>query len=340
MRYPEFLKDNGRIGFIAPSFGAVTEPYRTCFESAKKRFEDMGYKTVLGPNVYADEGVGKSNTPQKCAAEINDFFLNDRSDVIISCGGGETMCEDLPFVDFEAIAKAEAKWYMGYSDNTNLTFMLPTLCDTAAIYGPCASSFGMNGWHPAVGDAYRLLRGEKLILTNYDKWEKAEREDQQPLDPYNVTEDFCMQIGKGADRASFSGRLLGGCIDVLTILCGTRFDKVKEFNQRYAGDGIIWFLEACELNPMGIRRVLWQMKEAGWFGNAAGFILGRPMLFDEESFGLDHIAAAESVLGELNVPILYDVDLGHLPPMMPLISGAMAAVEAVPGKLSISMRLE
>ena len=38
MRYPEFLKDNDTIGFIAPSFGCGTEPYRTCFEEAQRVF--------------------------------------------------------------------------------------------------------------------------------------------------------------------------------------------------------------------------------------------------------------------------------------------------------------
>ena len=29
MRYPLFLQDEGTIGFVAPSFGCATEPYRT-----------------------------------------------------------------------------------------------------------------------------------------------------------------------------------------------------------------------------------------------------------------------------------------------------------------------
>ena len=34
-----------------------------------------------------------------------------------------------------------------------------------------------------------------------------------------------------------------------------------------------------------------------------------------------------SVLGELNVPILLNVDLGHLAPSMPIRCGALATVE-------------
>jgi len=329
MRYPEFLKDNGRIGFIAPSYGATTEPYYSKFKETIKRFEDKGYETVLGPNCFEDKGVGKSNTPEECGKEVNDFFLNDKCDVIISCGGGETMCEDLPYISFEKIAKAEPKWYMGYSDNTNLTLTLPTLADTAAIYGPCAASFGTHLVHPSVVDAFELLRGNKLCFSNYDLWELEQVESEDPLADYNLTEPFNMKIVGGENNAaSFSGRMIGGCLDCMTILCGTKFDKVKEFTQKYSDDGIIFFFEACELDPMGVRRILWQLDNAGWFENVKGFLVGRPRRFNEEFMGLDRFSGVTSILEKYNVPIIFDIDLGHLPPMMPFISGAYADVTA------------
>lgn len=39
MRYPEFLSRGGTIGFVAPSFGCATEPYKTAFGMTIKRFE-------------------------------------------------------------------------------------------------------------------------------------------------------------------------------------------------------------------------------------------------------------------------------------------------------------
>ena len=71
MRYPEFLKKNGTIGFVAPSFGCNTEPYKTAFEHAKKKFTELGYQLDVGPNCYEGSGIGISNTPQKCAEELN-----------------------------------------------------------------------------------------------------------------------------------------------------------------------------------------------------------------------------------------------------------------------------
>lgn len=343
MRYPKFLKDGGRIGFIAPSFGCTIEPYASCFNEALRALQARGYKTVEGPNCRRDDGFGKSTDPKSCAAEVNEFFTKPYSDVLISCGGGETMCEDLPYIDFVGIAEAEPKWYMGYSDNTNLILTLPTICDTAAIYGPCAASFGQKPWHLAVEDALQVLTGEKLTLSNYDKWEKDQlKAEENPYVPYNVTEPFDMRLegsAKGKDSAAFSGRLLGGCLDVLNILCGTRFDHVKEFAARYADDGIVWFLESCEYRPIGMRRALWQLENAGWFENVKGFLIGRPYCGPMDDFGLDEITAVTGILEKYDVPILMNLDIGHLPPMMPIIAGAYGEVRAERGRLTIGQKL-
>ncbi len=361
MRYPQFLNPGGKIGFIAPSFGCATEPYITDFNESIERFKAMGYSTVIGPNCFCDDGIGISNTPEKCAAEANAFFINDRSDVIISCGGGELMCEILPFVDFEEIKNAPPKWFMGYSDNTNLTFLLNTLADTASLYSVCASKF-TDDHHPCVDDAFDLLCGKKLSVSNYDKWYKdvwgSNNEDDAEDDcnkdaPIGVYVDerkgetydvfaYKQLIYQGrsmSDSAKLSGRLIGGCMDCLVTLTGTKFDKVSEFNSKYADDGIIWFLESCDLSVMSVRRALWQMENTGWFKNVKGFLIGRPLRIDDKFGDFDQHDAVLGILGKYNVPILLDLDIGHQFPQMPIISGACADVTAKENSLKIDFKL-
>ncbi len=361
MRYPQFLKDGGRIGFIAPSFGCATEPYLSDFKESLERFKSMGYKTVPGPNCFCDEGVGISNTPEKCAEEANDFFANDKSDVIISCGGGELMCEILPSVDFEKICASDPKWFMGYSDNTNLTFLLNTLCDTASIYSVCASKF-TNDHHPCVDDAFDILCGRKLSVSNYDRWykevwgEKTDSDDdavdgkESPVDVWTnektgdtfdvyAYKQFLYNGSEKADRLELSGRLIGGCMDCLVNLTGTKFDRVSQFSDRYKEDGIIWFLESCDLNVMSIRRALWQMENAGWFENVKGFLIGRPLRFDDTFGDFDHYDAVLGILGKYNVPVLMDLDIGHQFPQMPIISGACANIKAEGNSININFKL-
>ncbi len=338
MRYGKFLNAGGTIGFVAPSFGCTTEPYRSAFVHTLEKFEKMGYSELIGPNCFKDDGIGISTNPKDCAKELVAYLTSGSADVLVSCGGGELMCEDLPFVDFDAIRKAPPKFFMGYSDNTNMTFLLPTVCDTAAIYGPCAASFGMEPWDRALEDALALLSGEKLAFESYPMFElESLKDEEHPLVPYNLTEKRVLKA-EGYE-APFSGRLLGGCLDCLSMLVGTKYDKVMEFNDRYQEDGVIWFMEACDLNVFGIRRALWQMKEAGWFDTAKGFLIGRPRRFDEPEMGLDRHTAVTGILADLKVPILMDLDIGHLPPMMPLMCGSVGTVRVDGNDVKVEMKM-
>lgn len=347
MRYPEFLKKNGTIGFVAPSFGCSTEPYRTAFNHALDKWKKEGYGIDIGPNCYENSGVGISNTPEKCAEELTEWYCRKENDILISCGGGELMCEVLPFVDFERIRKADPKWYLGYSDNTNMTYLLTTLCDTAAVYGPCAASFGMEPPHPSIKDTFALLRGKKLSFESYELYEKESlKSEENPLAPYNCTEpvrsrffvpDSKVKL-KESSEVKLQGRLLGGCLDCLANLSGTEFDRTREFCEAYREDGILWFLEACDLNVFSIRRALFQLKHTGWFAHTAGFVFGRS-LNGGAMMDLDEAWAVLPVLEEYRVPVILDADFGHLPPAIPLICGSMAEIGGISGKITISMSL-
>lgn len=364
MRYPEFLKDGDTIGFTAPSFGCNIEPYRTAFDHAQELFRKKGYSILLGKTSYAGDGIGISSAPETCGREFTDLYCGESCEVLLSCGGGELMCEILDSVDFDAIRRAKPKWFMGYSDNTNLTFLLATLCDTASVYGPCAPAFGMEPWHEAIEDAYLILRGEKRELSGYPLYETdPEKGPENPLMPYHCTEPLFLtayvpEKKTAGDRkrepgrlvrqgetektaVEFSGRLIGGCLDILANLCGTNYDRVPEFAERYREDGLIWFLEACDLSVFSIRRAIWELQHAGWFEHVRGFLIGRPLAGREDLMGLDHIHAVTDLLKSYEVPVLMDVDIGHLPPMMPLITGSMAAVSAdlSDGTMHLSMEL-
>ena len=376
MRYPKPLQPGGTIGFIAPSFGCAIEPYKTRFDNALRLFQEMGYKTYLGPNCYEGSGIGISNTPEKCGEELTDVMTTgvsrydsesgEKADAIITCGGGELMCEVVPFIDFEKIASSEPKWYMGYSDNTNYTFLSTILADTAAIYGPCAPAFGREPWHESMEDAMKLLTGEKTEFSSYALWEKeefsAEDETGSALLSYNVTEkakyyyylpkeegnEYSGKLLSGDELTNdisvpeelrsglnISGRLLGGCVDILSLHVGTRTDKVAEFLEKYKDDGFIWFLECCDLDPLSMRRAFWQMREAGWFKYVKGFMIGRPLHFGEEALGVDQYNAVTDILGDVGAPIIMDLDIGHVPPMMPIVSGSLAEVKASGNKINV-----
>lgn len=345
MRYPAFLKENDTIGFPAPSFGCASEPYKTGFRYALKRFQDMGYGVKPGPNAGVELGIGISNLPEKCGAEINDMFSDEEVSALISCGGGELMCEILEFVDFELLKKLPPKWFAGYSDNTNLTFLLATICDTASFYAPCAATYGMNQWHQSLQDFYDMLIGKNLRFSAYPKWEEEGLKDEEhPLLPYNCTEDrihklfvdgsFYADANQYPSSFDLEGRILGGCMDCLVNLLGTEFDHTVEFIEKYKEDGILWFLESCDLNVFSIRRAMWQMEKAGWFQYVKGFLIGRPA----NGAAIANLDCYEAILGvasKKKVPVIMDMDIGHRPPMLPIMVGSIAKVHISGNDLNI-----
>lgn len=341
MRYPQFIKKGDDITFVATSFGATQEPYKTRVIKAKRKFEKLGYNVTIASNV-TKEDLGYLATDPSCMAnEFMDYYLNSDSKLLLSVGGGEMQFETLKYLDFDKMKNVEPKWFDGFSDNTNYSFLFPTLMDVAAIYGHCAGSFGMYNWHQSILDDYNILIGENLEVKGYGKFQLRSSlyNRKHPLSGYNLKHETVI-TSYPKDELQFEGRLLGGCLDILSLLCGTKYDKVKEFNNKYAEDGIIWFIEACDLKAVGIRRVLIQLRDAGWFDNAKGFLIGRSAkAFKDEDFGLDRISACD-VIKELNVPILIDVDLGHLPPSMPIVCGAYGKVSYSDNELKIKMELK
>jgi len=348
MRYPKFIHEGDCIGFPAPSFGCNVDPYLTCFKEAPKFFEKNGFKINPGPNSTSGLGIGISNTPEKCAEELMNMYLSDENDALISCGGGELMCEILEHMDFDALKSAAPKWFMGYSDNTNFIFPMVTLCDTAGIYGRCADAFGLREVHSSVLDGFDILRGRLDKVSSYDMYQlESLRSEEDPRAPYNLTEVSLKTVydgrtlypaGKFTGELSFSGRLLGGCTDCLVNLVGTPFEDVSGFYDRYASDGIIWCLESCDLNVFDIRRAMWHFEKAGWFkkGLIKGFMIGRPGN-GAEVLNLDHINAVMPYIEKYNCPAVIDCDLGHLPPAMTMVFGSIGHVKVDGNTLELEM---
>ena len=193
-------------------------------------------------------------------------------------------------------------------------------------------------------DAFDMLTGKCRASHGYPLWQlESAKTEENPFAPYQLQKKtrYRKYHPDGRTRAAIrlEGRMIGGCLDCLKTLLGTRFDRVEDFNRRYGDEGILWFLESCDLNVLDMRRTLWQMKNAGWFDRASGFLIGRPLHYGEKIMELDQYEAVLSQLREINVPVLMDLDFGHLPPTMPLICGAHARVQCRGSRIAIDYDL-
>lgn len=329
MIFPNFIKPGDTIGVTAPSDGNCKELDFVRLDHAGKKLGEYGFLVKETPNVRFS-WKGRSGTGEERAQQLLELFRDDRVSLIVSAKGGDFLCEMLSCLDYQVIKK-HPKWVQGYSDNTGLLFTMTTMCDIATVYGNHFKDFGMEPWHSSIKDNLSILSGNLVEQTSFALYENGFYDRETGLEAYVLTEPVKWVNANGEPRVELEGRLLGGCLDVLLNLAGTRFDHVEKFIEQYHRDGILWYLESYDLNSEELLRGLWQLKEAGWFRYAEGFVFGRPCMF--ESFTeTSYREAVKNSIGDLGLPIILDGDIGHKGPQFTVVNGAMGKIICQDGK--------
>lgn len=333
MIFPEFIRHGQTIGVTAPSDGNRKPLDFARLDLAKKNLQQMGHSVIETANVRQSDGRGRSSTKEERAAQLMELFQNPEVTCIFAAKGGDFLMEILPLLDFDLI-RENPKWFQGFSDNTGLTYTIAVNCGIATAYGNHFNDFAMKPWHASVKANYEILCGRTVTQRTFDYYEDEFYDRERPEDGYRKDKPcmpYAVEAGKKAAHVHMEGRLLGGCLDVLLNLVGTEFDKTKEFTQAYGGDGILWYLESFSLDSDSLTRGLWQLKNAGWFEHASGFVFGRPCMFESYT---DHsyLEAVTVILDELQVPVIFDADIGHKAPQFTMINGAYASWDFQDGK--------
>lgn len=249
---------------------------------------------------------GQSAGACERANELNRAFLDSKLKGLIACSGGDYLIQILEYIDFNKI-KENAKWVQGQSDITNLLYLLTTKYDIATIYSFNVKSFGdKNLPSQMIENNISILKGTLPIQQEFSK---------------SAVGWTCI-----TPFVPFKGRIIGGCLDSLKDLIGTKYDNTKEFINKYKNDGIVWYFDIVQMSNEDILRTMWQIKNAGWFKNCVGILIGR--IENEVSYtGISLEEAVSYYLAELKIPILLNVDLGHTAPVITIVNGSIVKID-------------
>lgn len=323
MIYPKFIKEDDTIGVTAPSDGVVEKEDLYRLDSAINNFNKRGFKIKETNNVRTSV-KGKSSSSIEQAKQLESLFEDDSVDAIICLAGGDFLTEMISEFDFSKV-KNNPKWLQGYSDPTWLLYTITTNLDIATIYSDNFKSFGMNPWHKSLENNLEILKGNLIEQNSYDKYEKDRVKYIIGDESYNLTENVKWEGLNGEKNIEIEGRIIGGCLDLLTELFGTRFDKTKEFIDKYKDDGIIWYFDNCELTSEQIIRTMWKFKDNGWFNYTKGIVFGRSAI-ESSCYDISFKEALIHSLNDLNIPIIINTDIGHVAPRMTIINGSIAKI--------------
>ncbi|MCM3575377.1 MULTISPECIES: S66 peptidase family protein [Mesobacillus] len=328
IKYPS-LKEEATIGVTAPSSGVQIELH-DLLKTAISRMESNGYHVISGSTAWTQDKV--RSAPAKIRAkEFNEMMVNESIDLIIPPWGGELLIEVLEYIDFDNI---QPKWVLGYSDISLLLLAITLKTGTATAHGTNLVDLRGEFSDDTTAMWQRVLstkKGESILQHSSDTYQKEWQFDKPTPYVFNLTEKTSWK-SISYNQVKIEGRLLGGCIDIIGHLVGTPFGNVSDFRKLHIqDDSIIWYFENCELGPTELRRTLVQMKLAGWFDQCSGIMFGRSSAQEIVS-GYTVEDVYRELNDELKIPIIYDIDCGHLPPQITLINGAYAQVEVDNGK--------
>ncbi|MEO3748034.1 S66 peptidase family protein [Plantactinospora sp. B5E13] len=326
IRYPQPLRPGDRVGVTSPSSG-VGEKLRERLAVAVGTVEARGYQVVMGQCMDGSRHVSAPAVER--AAELTAMLTDPSVKAIVPPWGGETAIDLLPLLDWDLIREAEPTWLVGFSDMSTILTPLTLLTGTATLHGnnlmdtPYRTPEGLLSWL----DIVTMPVGSEFVQTPPGRHRAGGFVDYQD---FPEVRDFTLDaVGRwrrlDADGdVEVEGRLIGGCIETLCNLMGTPFGDVSAIAQAYAPEGLIVYVEAFGHDAYTICRNLHGMRLAGFFDAANAVLVGRTPAPDDAT--LTQHEAVLDALGPLGVPIIADVECGHVPPYLPLVNGALARV--------------
>ncbi|GAB2979986.1 S66 family peptidase [Nocardioides montaniterrae] len=321
IRFPSALRPGDTIGVTSPASG-VTGPAAERVAFCVQWLRQRGYDVVVGECM---DGAGITSAPAaRRAAELTAMLCDPSIRCVVPPWGGETAIDVVDLLDWDRLAEAEPTWLVGYSDISTLLVPLTTRLGWATMHGdnladtPYRPPTGLLAWLDVVSDPGPHVQSDSGVVADWWRFEDDPR----------ATE--WREVGRGgwrlhgAEDVHVTGRLIGGCIETLANLAGTAYGDVAAFGEKHAAEGLIVYLEAAEDEAATICRHLHGLRLAGWFEDAAAIVIGRTRAADNPR--MSQVEAVLDALSRLGLPIVLDVEIGHVPPHLPLVNGALATL--------------
>ena len=323
VRLPAPLRPGDRIGITAPSSGVDARLWPR-LEFAVRWLRERGYDVVVGECM---DGTSHVSAPkEQRAAELTAMLMDPAIRAVIPPWGGDTGIDLLDRVGWEELSRADPTWVVGYSDTSTLMLPLTLRLGWATLHGanvmdtPYDVPRGLAHWTEIAGARGSVTQSSVGAhrRTVFDDWEDEPERTTLTLDAagdWSLLDPACAPV-------DVTGRLVGGCIDVLGALAGTEYGDVAAFGAEHADEGLLLYLEASDDEAFTICRMLHAMRYAGWFEQARAVLIGRTHAPDSPT--MTQHGAVRDALGELEVPVVLDVECGHVAPFLPLVNGVSA----------------
>ncbi|RKN50922.1 S66 peptidase family protein [Micromonospora endolithica] len=297
---PPALRPGDTVLLVSPS--GPTNPERVA--RGVELLTGWGLRPVPAPHAYARHGY-LAGTDELRAADLNAAFADPEVRGVICTRGGYGAQRVVDAIDYDAVRR-DPKVVAGFSDITALQFALWRGARLATVHGPGAA------W-----------RDERTPLSSAESLHRA----LTVAEPVTVTADAGAETGPVRVPGRAAGRLLGGNLCLVVASLGT--PDMPDLT------GAVLLLEDVQEPPYKVDRMLTQLRRAGVLDGLAGVAVGQ---FTDcaDGWAVDVADVLTDRLGDLGVPVLGGLPIGHGPHQLTVPVGTQALLDATTGTLTIS----
>lgn len=294
---PPYIKKGDRIALVSPA----TKVRHEYVEGACRWFEAHGFCPEVFPHADSEPSGSFAGPLEGRVSDLRSAITDKGIKAIFCCRGGYGCQQLLPFLSVEEIAE-NPKWIIGFSDISAL-HALWRKAGVVSLHAPMAKHLTL---HPDDFCSETLL---KIIMGKY----RVENRGEYTFAPHPLNIE-----GRG------KGILVGGNMAVLNGLAATPYDILGP-----EGEDIVLFIEDVGENIYEIDRILSRLAMAGTFRRVKALLCGR---FTEYGPDLNYkdmeemISRRLSLLG-VDIPMAFDVPVGHVDENYPFPSGVETEVE-------------
>ncbi|HEX6254610.1 MAG TPA: LD-carboxypeptidase [Euzebyales bacterium] len=300
---PHAVRAGDRVAVVSPC-GPVLD--HGLLDRGIALLASWGLDVVEGVHVRHSRGHLAGSDDQR-TSDLNGAIADPAVRAIWIARGGYGITRILDRIDWDALAR-DPTLIVGFSDVTALLAAARHRLGLVGVHGHFVGRLAVQP-EPAVTQLRRLVFGE---------------------DTETVLHGAALA---GTPLTAVSGPLVGGNLTVLAALAGTP--------HRIDARGCVLLLEEVGEAPYRVDRLLTQLRDSGALDGVAGAAVGTPVRCDppatRPSGSFSDVVADR--LGELGVPVVTDLPIGHMPEQRAVLHGGRVTLDASTGLLTSHDRL-
>lgn len=298
LRRPTRLAAGARVAVVAPSGPVPGER----IDAGVEVLRGWGLDPVVAPHARGrHERFGYlSAGDADRAADLQHAWCDPTVDAVLCARGGYGVQRMVDLLDWDAMAAAGPKVFVGFSDITALHEAFAIRLGLATLHGPMAAGVDFLEQARARDHLRATLFAPESVRT-------------------------IASGGSAMVPGRAHGVTLGGCLTLLTAELGTP-------HARASAHGGLLCLEDVGEEPYRLDRALTQLLRAGMLDGVRGVLLGSW----EDCGPYDEVRAVlEDRLGGLGVPVAEEFGFGHGAGALTIPFGLAAELDADAGTLTL-----